>query len=131
MQLPVTPLVIAATAATTISDREKSLQHMDDFISKPISLQNLKGTLERVWLKSGRAPLSFAQDEQPGAPSNSQGGSPTPVIRRPASARRLEVQLAAEAAAIKDQTRIVYSLLFIIGLLCSALLAVIAKPVLA
>jgi CheY-like chemotaxis protein len=61
LKLQPPPVVIAATAATTVSDRDKSLQSMDEYISKPISMQNLRDTLERAWSKTGRAPLKLAQ----------------------------------------------------------------------
>lgn len=57
--LPHPPLIIAVTAATTVSDRDRSLAYMDDFVSKPISLDCVRDAIVRAWPKSGRPPLFF------------------------------------------------------------------------
>eukprot|EP01122_Echinamoeba_exundans_P009263 TRINITY_DN3230_c0_g1_i2.p1 TRINITY_DN3230_c0_g1~~TRINITY_DN3230_c0_g1_i2.p1 ORF type:complete len:1197 (+),score=200.32 TRINITY_DN3230_c0_g1_i2:533-4123(+) len=51
------PAIIALTAATTVVDKERCLEVMDDYMSKPLALKSLRATLERNLSATGRPGL--------------------------------------------------------------------------
>jgi CheY-like chemotaxis protein len=118
MRLSLLPIVIAATAASTITDRDKSLEQMDDYISKPMSLQSLRDTLERAWNRSGRPALSFGDDISPAITVGSRNGI---------DLRRKEDLIDHRVPETKDQATTVHILVSIIILLATLLGVVLLK----
>jgi CheY-like chemotaxis protein len=133
LNLVPSPIVIAATAASTMSDRNKSLEQMDDYISKPMSMQNLRDTLERAWNRSRRPPLKFASEAFAHRPVLAVGSVPStaqPTTVKPAPSSNEIPSMASNGTTrliLKDRTGIVQALVATAFLLSFILAVVVLR----
>jgi two-component system, sensor histidine kinase and response regulator len=96
------PPIVAMTARAMQGDRERCLQAgMDDYISKPIDMSNLRDVLERWASHNGAGPLTPATnaptDPQPAAAQ----AAPEPAAIDPGALERLR-NLVPDEATLRD-----------------------------
>lgn len=108
------PIVIALTAATTVLDKERCLEIMDDYLSKPLALKSLRASLDRNLVARGLPGLPEISTKVPPPTRSSSSPRSSSTIARDASVE----------AGLRKQLLFYQALA---GVLASILLAVLLR----
>jgi CheY-like chemotaxis protein len=114
------PAVIALTAATTVGDKERCLEVMDDYMSKPLALKALRATLERNLAATGRPSLPVLVTETASTKQDEVSKTSSSL-----SAKVASVELAKQIALVDSAKSQLILFQAISGVLLAILVAVL------